>query len=68
MHNIDTQTRAQAQGQAVLEFGAETEIEDKDEMKTVNMDDFFSDAPLDVESAVTGKTCNIFDPECEACQ
>jgi len=30
--------------------------------------DFFSDAPLDVESAVTGKTCNIFDPECEACQ
>lgn len=66
MHNIDTQTRTHAQGQAVLEIEAENE--DKDEMKTVNMDDFFSDAPLDVESAVTGKTCNIFDPECEACQ
>ncbi len=66
MRNIDTQTRAQAQGHAVLEIEAETE--DKDEVKLVNMDDFFSDAPLDVESAVTGKTCNIFDPECEACQ
>ena len=66
MHNTDTQTRTHAQGQAVLEIEAENE--DKDEMKTVNMDDFFSDAPLDVESAVTGKTCNIFDPECEACQ
>jgi len=64
MHNIDTQTRAQ--GQAVLEIEAETD--NKEEMKTVNMDDFFSDTPLDVESAVTGKTCNIFDPECEACQ
>lgn len=32
------------------------------------MDDFFSDAPLDAEGAETGKTCNIWDPECEACQ
>lgn len=38
---------------------------------TVNVsaaDDFFSDAPLDAAHAVTGKTCNIWDPECEACQ
>ncbi len=31
-------------------------------------DDFFSDAPLDADNAVTGKTCNVWDPECEACQ
>ena len=56
-----------AKAQAVLEFEDETENEMKP-LQVVNIDDFFSDAPLDVENAVTGKTCNIFDPECEACQ
>ncbi len=53
----------QEQAQATMEIeGVERERDEEADF------DFFSDAPLDVESAVTGKTCNIFDPDCEACQ
>ena len=62
MRNDDTQTLAVAVRES------ESETARGHEGETIATDDFFSDAPLDVESAVTGKTCNIFDPDCEACQ